>query len=231
MASAAIKGRHVTPGGTAKSAAAIIRVAIVEDDPTMLRLLSGMVNEAEGMAVAGTAATAATGLALVTAGGFEVFLCDLGLPDGNGLDLIRACAALHPGVDIMVVTLFAEQRKVVDCIRAGARGYLHKDQDTDACVEAIREIRRGGSPISPVIARQLLLHIKPVPQAGDAQLTDRELDVLNMLARGFSKRECADLLGLSVNTIGTHVKHIYAKLEVNSRAEALFEASSQGIIS
>jgi DNA-binding CsgD family transcriptional regulator len=75
-----------------------------------------------------------------------------------------------------------------------------------------------------------LLHIKPLAQAGDAKLSEREQEVLNMLARGFSKRECADLLGLSVNTVSTHVKNIYAKLEVNSRAEALFEASSQGII-
>jgi DNA-binding CsgD family transcriptional regulator len=76
----------------------------------------------------------------------------------------------------------------------------------------------------------LLLHIKPQPQASDAKLSQREQEVLNTLARGFSKKECADLLGLSVNTVGTHVKNIYAKLDVNSRAEALFEASNQGII-
>jgi DNA-binding NarL/FixJ family response regulator len=207
-----------------------IRVAIVDDDPAMLASISAMLCDAEDTFVSGTATTVAAGRTLIEAGGFDVLLCDLGLPDGNGIELIRYCAARHPAVDIMVVTLFAEQRKVVDCIRAGARGYLHKDQDPESCVDAIREIRRGGSPISPVIARQLLLHIKPQAQVGDAKLSEREREVLNLLARGFSTRECADLLGLSANTVSTHVKNIYAKLEVNSRAEALFEASSQGII-
>lgn len=207
-----------------------IKVAIVEDDPLMLSALSAIISAAEDMAVTATATTVADGRTLIDVGGFDVFLCDLGLPDGNGIDLIRHCAGRHPAADIMVITLFAEKRKVLDCIRAGARGYLHKDQDAESCVDAIREIRRGGSPISPVIARQLLLHIKPQPQAGDAKLSQREQEVLNTLARGFSKRECADLLGLSVNTVGTHVKNIYVKLDVNSRAEALFEASNQGII-
>ncbi len=207
-----------------------IKVAIVEDDPIMLSTLSAIISGADEMAVIGTATNVADGRALIDGGGFEVLLCDLGLPDGNGLELIRLCAGRHPTADIMVITLFAEQRKVLECIRAGAKGYLHKDQEADSCVDAIREIRRGGSPISPVIARQLLLHIKPQPQAGDAKLSERELEILNMLARGFSKRECADVLNLSVNTVSTHVKNIYAKLEVNSRTEALFEASSQGII-
>ncbi|MEQ1538529.1 MAG: response regulator transcription factor [Sphingorhabdus sp.] len=207
-----------------------INVVIVEDDPLMLATLSAIIDGAEDISLTGTAVTFATGRELIDAGGFDVLLCDLGLPDGNGIDLIRHCAALYPTADIMVITLFAEKRKVLDCIRAGARGYLHKDQDAESCVDAIREIRRGGSPISPVIARQLLLHIKPQPQASDAKLSQREQEVLNTLARGFSKKECADLLGLSVNTVGTHVKNIYAKLDVNSRAEALFEASNQGII-
>ena len=207
-----------------------IKVAIVEDDPIMLSTLSAIISGADEMAVIGTATNVADGRAVIDGGGFDVLLCDLGLPDGNGLELIRHCAERHPAADIMVITLFAEQRKVLECIRAGAKGYLHKDQEADSCVDAIREIRRGGSPISPVIARQLLLHIKPQPQAGDAKLSERELEILNLLARGFSKRECADLLNLSVNTVSYHVKNIYAKLEVNSRTEALFEASSQGII-
>ncbi|MBL8772681.1 MAG: response regulator transcription factor [Phenylobacterium sp.] len=212
------------PGGAA------IRIAIVEDDPAMAAWLAGVIAPAEGLRVVATASTAAEGEALVAAGGYDVLLCDLGLPDGDGIALIRGSALRHPGADVMVVTMFAEQRRVIDCIRAGARGYLLKDMEPEACVAAIRDVRRGGSPISPAIARQVLRHIRPEPQAGDATLTDRERDVLNMLARGFSKKECAELLGLSVNTVGTHVKSIYVKLEVNSRAEAVFEASSQGIL-
>ena len=207
-----------------------IRVAIVEDDPTMATWLADAITPAADLKVIATAATAIEGHALIVAGGYDVLLCDLGLPDGDGIDLIRRSALAHPGADVMVVTMFAEQKKVIDCIRAGARGYLLKDMDAEGCVAAIRDVRRGGSPISPVIARHLLRHIRPDPLAGDAALTPRERDILNMLARGFSKKECAELLGLSVNTVGTHVKNIYMKLEVNSRAEAVFEASNQGIL-
>jgi DNA-binding NarL/FixJ family response regulator len=112
-----------------------IHVVIVEDDPLMLATLSAIIDSADDISLSGTAVTFATGRDLIDAGGFDVLLCDLGLPDGNGIDLIRHCAALYPAADIMVITLFAEKRKVLDCIRAGARGYLHKDQDAESCVD------------------------------------------------------------------------------------------------
>jgi DNA-binding NarL/FixJ family response regulator len=210
--------------------AASISVAIVEDDPAMMAWLSALIGSTTDLRLAKSAATFREGQALIAAGGYHVLLCDLGLPDGDGIDLIRKSAAAHPQADIMVITLFAEQRKVVDCIRAGARGYLLKGMEPEDCIAAIREIRRGGSPISPVIARLLLLHIRPEVAKFDVQLSERERDILNMMARGFSKGECGNLLGLSINTVSTHVKNIYRKLEVNSSAEAVFEANSQGIL-
>jgi DNA-binding NarL/FixJ family response regulator len=111
---------------------------------------------------------------------------------------------------------------------------LLKDEPIAECVAAVREIRRGGSPISPIIARELLNQIRPDPQRSApppvSPVSERELELLNLFSRGFSYSECADVLSLSVNTIGSHVKNIYRKLEVNSRAEALFEASSQGLL-
>jgi DNA-binding NarL/FixJ family response regulator len=207
-----------------------IKVAIIEDDPEMLAWLIALIASAADLQLTNSAATFHEGCALINAGGYDVLLCDLGLPDGDGIDLIRKSAALHPKADVMVITLFAEQRKVVDCIRAGARGYLLKGMESDECIAAIREIWGGGSPINPVIARRLLLYIRPEASQSDVQLSEREREILNMVARGFSKAECADLLGLSINTIRTHVKNIYRKLEVNSRAEAVFEASHQGIL-
>jgi len=175
----------------------MIRVAIIEDDPTMRGLLSEAIGECEDMIVIEEAENAATASGMIEAGGYDVLLCDLGLPDGNGVDLIR--------------------------------------QEALDCIDAIRKIREGGSPISPIIARQLLRKIRPESNADPASmaapLSERECEVLNLLARGFSNAECADLLTISPNTIGTHVKNIYRKLEVNSRAEALFEASSQGLLS
>ena len=213
----------------------MIRVAIIEDDPTMRNLLSEAVNTCEDMLMTEAADNAATAAGMIDAGGYDVLLCDLGLPDGSGIDLIRQEALTGRDTDILVITMFANQNKVLEAVEAGARGYLLKDERIEDCIEAIRKIRQGGSPISPIIARQLLRKIRPsstatlVPMA--APLSERETEVLNLLARGFSNAECADILNISTNTIGTHVKNIYRKLEVNSRAEALFEASSKGLLS
>lgn len=212
----------------------MIRVAIIEDDPVMRGLLCDAVDACDDMMVTSTADNVARASGMIEAGGYDVLLCDLGLPDGSGITLIRQEALTGRDTDILVITIFANQNKVLDAIRAGARGYLLKDERIEDCIEAIRNIRRGGSPISPIIARQLLGQIQPeasqptTPMA--SPLSEREYEVLNLLSRGFSNSECADILTVSANTIGTHVKNIYRKLEVNSRAEALFEASSQGLL-
>lgn len=211
----------------------MIRVAIIEDDPVMRNRLAGLIEAEADMALIATADNFAHGEALIEAGGYDVLLCDLGLPDGNGEDLVRREAATGRETDIMVITVFAEQKKVLSVVRAGARGYVLKDFTDPACVAAIRDIRAGGSPISPIIARQLLGQVKaltPAEPLGDIALSDREIEVLNLLKRGFSYAESGDVLGVSANTIGAHVRNIYRKLQVNSRSEAVFEAVQQGII-
>jgi DNA-binding NarL/FixJ family response regulator len=212
----------------------MIRVAIIEDDPVMRSLLCDAVDACDDMIVTSTADNVARASGMIEAGGYDVLLCDLGLPDGSGITLIRQEALTGRDTDILVITIFANQNKVLDAIRAGARGYLLKDERIEDCIEAIRNIRRGGSPISPIIARQLLGQITPEASQPSAPLasplSEREVEVLNLLSRGFSNSECADILTVSANTIGTHVKNIYRKLEVNSRAEALFEASTQGLL-
>jgi DNA-binding NarL/FixJ family response regulator len=211
----------------------VIKVAIIEDDPVMRGLLASAVDASGDMRLAGTAQNVAEASGMIEAGGYDVLLCDLGLPDGSGVTLIRQEALTGRDTDILVITVFANQNKVLDAIRAGARGYLLKDERIEDCMDAIRDIRRGGSPISPIIARQLLGQITSEPEKAvvmASPLSEREFEVLNLLSRGFSNAECADILTVSPNTIGTHVKKIYRKLEVNCRAEALFEASSQGIL-
>jgi DNA-binding NarL/FixJ family response regulator len=211
----------------------VIRIIIVEDDPVTLGRIEQSLIGLEDMNVIGTASNVGQSQPLIAAGGYDVLLCDLGLPDGSGIDVIRASSMANPEADIIVITVFAEQAKVLNSIKAGAHGYLLKDENLDGCAERIREVRAGGSPISPLIARQLLRQLAPAPASDGPEiaLTPRETEVLNMLARGFSYNEIADILHLSAQTIATHVKNLYRKLEVRSRSEAVFEASSRGIIS
>ncbi len=210
----------------------IVRIAVVEDDQAALDRVNAALAVDPGLVVTSVARNVADGRRLVEAGGYDVLLCDLGLPDGSGISLIRLSAQMHPKSDVIVITIFAEQEKVLESIKAGARGFLLKDDRFEQCAEGIREIRRGGSPISPSIARQLLKEFQP--QAAGKELAEllskREAEVLNLLARGFSFVEIGDLLKISRSTVATHVKNIYQKLEVNSRSEAVFEASSLGII-
>jgi DNA-binding NarL/FixJ family response regulator len=224
----------------------MIRVIIIEDDPLVLDRFRAVLAPWDDLRLVGQATTKAAGSALIGAGGFDVLVCDLGLPDGDGTDLVRLSAGLHPDADIMVLTMFADHHKVLAAIKAGARGYVLKDQSLEDCVGAIREVCSGGSPISPIIARLLLNELgvgnaRPVrdtplkktsstdTEAG-SPLSEREIEALNLLSRGFTYVECADLLGISPHTVGSHVKNIYRKLEVSSRAEAVFEASSLGIL-
>ena len=211
----------------------MIKVAIIEDDPEVVEKLTSAIAAGGDLVVSGLARNATDGKELAVCGGYDVLRCDLGLPDGHGLTLIAEAARRHPEADIIVITVFADQRNVLASIQNGARGYLLKDQSVDKCIDAIRDIRAGGSPISPVIARQLLNRLLPPgaeETASAERLSDREHAVLNLLARGYSYVECAGMLTVSPHTIGTFVKRIYRKLEVNSRAEAVFEASARGII-
>ncbi|MGL4489676.1 MAG: response regulator [Rhizobiaceae bacterium] len=212
-----------------------IRVAIVEDDPFVLERLESALKDEEDIRIVGIARNAVSGLEMIKNGGFDVLLCDLGLPDGSGVQIIREASRRKDEVDSIVITIFADQAKVIDSIKAGARGYLLKDEQFANCAESIREIRRGGSPISPVIARQLLRLFQPERKVGNQvrnaeNLTPRELEVLNLLSRGFSMNEIANILLLARPTISTFVKGIYRKLEVNSKSEAVYEATNLGLI-
>lgn len=209
------------------------KVAVVEDDPPVLADICDAIESAEDMELVASAANFAAGKKLVANGGFDVLVCDLGLPDGDGTNLIRMASERQNEIDIMVLTMFADHQKVLNAIRAGARGYLLKDQPLENCVGAIREIRAGGSPISPIIARMVLRQLQPQSQPVEQMvetLSNRELETLNLLSRGFSYSESAEIMNISAHTVATYVKHIYRKLEVNSRAEAVFEASNRGIL-
>jgi DNA-binding NarL/FixJ family response regulator len=207
-----------------------VSVLIVEDDARFRDAFTQAISQADGLALLGSAPDLATGLRMLDQRP-DVLLVDLQLPDGNGIDLIREAARRLPGCDVMVVTIFGDERHVLDSIAAGATGYLLKDMQPAELVEQIRVLRDGGSPISPVIARQLLTRFAPpkaqqplAPADGLTPLSDQEIKVLTYSAKGFSYDEIATLMQVSRHTVQTYVKRSYRKLQVNSKVDALSEA-------
>lgn len=207
-------------------------VLIIEDDARFRDAFASAVALAEDMKLIGSAPDYSTGLALLKKLP-DVMLVDLELPDGNGIGLIREAAKLLPQCDVMVVTVFGDERHVLQSIEAGATGYLLKDLPPAELVEQIRVLRAGGSPISPIIARQLLTRFTAtqadVANSGAdndecAPLSTQEVKVLSLTAKGYSYDEIAGLMQISRHTVQTYVKRIYRKLQVNSKFEALYEA-------
>ena len=217
-----------------------IRVAIVEDDPDFSSALRLVIQGSPDMQLAGCAATQAEGLALLSATPADVLLVDLGLPDGSGIAVIRAAAAQWPQCSIMVSTNFGDETHVMRSIEAGAAGYLLKDSSPSRMADEIRSLASGGSPISPIIARQVLARFRNTPTTAAATsvasddapplLSQREKEVLDYITKGFTVHEIAGLMQLSHFTVRTFVRRIYSKLKVSSKAEAIFEARTQGLL-
>lgn len=212
-------------------------VLIVEDDSQFRFAFAEAVRGAADMRLAGAADDLPEGLRLLDLHRPDVLLVDIGLPGGSGIDLIRRAHDRVPHCDSMVVTVFADDRLVIDCIEAGASGYLLKDARGIDIVQQIRVLKDGGSPISPAVARRLLKRLAPAPQpaapAGgppDASLSAQECCVLSLSAKGYNYDEVARLMGVSRHTVGTYVKRIYRKLQVHSKTEAVYEARSLGLV-
>ena len=210
-----------------------MNVFIVEDDAVTRDSLRARIEAHPRLTVGAAVGTAGEAIAAL-ASRPDVLLVDLGLPDGSGIDVIRAALRQHAGLPIMVITVFGNEKRVVGAIQAGAIGYLLKDDQTNEIGAAIEQLLLGGSPISPAIARHLIRHFQPPssepPSTAREALTAREQEVLGLAMKGFSYAEIAQLLGLSPNTIGSYTKRIYEKLAVSSRTEAIYEASRLGLI-
>jgi len=209
-----------------------ISVLIVEDDERFREAFARMVADAADMRLVGAAADLTPGLRLLRETRPDVLLVDLGLPGGSGVDLIRHANEHLPDTDVMVVSVFGDEPHVMASLEAGATGYLLKDTRAADLTEQIRSLHAGGSPISPVIARQLLLRLTPQagPVATDALLSPQERQVLTLSAKGFSFEEIARMLNVSRHTVMTYVKRSYRKLQVHSKTEAIYEARKLGLV-
>ena len=251
------------------------RVALLEDEPAMRQRLLHALSQDSLLTVAWSGDSVRACQAWLMSHTPDVLLVDLGLPDGSGIEVIDTCRRLHPECDVMVVTLFADDASLLEAFAAGASGYLLKDGSERELLRHVRDLRSGGSPMSPMIARRLLQHWQrseaapgmgtpaarqephddppagmralhetsgtapgaarevgdsPLPAARRPmeRLTVKESTVLGLIARGFTYDETAQRMALSAHTVRTHVRNIYAKLDVHNKAEAVYQARALG---
>jgi DNA-binding NarL/FixJ family response regulator len=227
---------------------------LVEDDTPTREWLRQILLESGSAGVVHACANVRDARACLVQHRPDIVLTDLGLPDGNGLEVIKEAVARYPQCEILVLSIFGDERNVVAALDAGAGGYLLKDGSVENIRDHLACLRSGGSPLSPRIARTLINRHRAVQQAAltpavpgagtnpprapvpapneDAPgtgkapatlLSERELEVLTGVAKGFSYAEVAQMLGMSTNTVRTHIRRLYEKLSVNSRSEALIE--------
>jgi DNA-binding NarL/FixJ family response regulator len=206
---------------------------ILEDMPESQEMLREVVVAAfEGVRVQ-CVADVASAMSLIKKIRFDVALIDLALPDGDGTTVVQALSSRCPDCMIVVASLFDDDGHLFPALRAGAQGYILKDQTPQQLVAQLRGIDEGAPPLSPSVARRLLDHFREKPGLPVAQsplLTPREREVLVHLTRGSSVAKIGMALGISRHTVGDHVKNLYRKLKISSRAEAVLQANGLGLL-
>ncbi|SHK70286.1 two component transcriptional regulator, LuxR family [Pseudonocardia thermophila] len=208
------------------------RIVLVDDHAIMRQGLRAVLDREEDLAVVGEAGSAEAAAAAVAKTRPNVVLLDLKLttgPQADGLDLCKRLTQEHPGLGVLVLTTFAEDRLVVEAVQAGARGYVVKDVDTTELVRAIRAVSRGESAFDARSASAMVRSLNS-PSPDRERLTDRELEVLRLLARGLSNRAIGKELFISETTVKFHVSNVMRKLLVGRRAEAVYAASKLGLL-
>jgi DNA-binding NarL/FixJ family response regulator len=210
-----------------------IRILVVDDHPVVRDGLVAMLNTQPDFAVVGEAATGAEAVERAAALAPDVILLDLEMPEMDGVAALRKIRAARPGAPVLVFTAFDADERIVGAVQAGAQGYLLKGAPRDELFNAIRVVSAGGSLLQPVIASKLLQHLS---QQSDERaqtlepLTDREMEVLALLAQGKTNKEIAAALVISERTVKFHVGSILGKLGAGNRTEAVTIAAQRGLI-
>lgn len=212
-------------------------IGILEDDDVLRHYLATIIESADGFEVAFTSARISDALEASNKRWVDACLVDLDLPDGSGIEFTKELKS-RGSAKILILTVLADRKSVLTALKAGADGYLLKDSQPYDIVASLESVLAGETPISPQAAKFLLKTFTEVSNAVSMDrssrleaLTERERDTLVMFERGLSYKETAEALGVSHNTVRTHVKSIYSKLNVSSRNEALFEARQEGLLS
>ena len=211
-----------------------IRVVIADDQRVVREGLSTLLGLIDGVEVVGLAADGGEAVELALSGGADVVMMDLRMPRCDGVEATRRLTAEAPRIKVLVLTTYADDRSVIDALRAGARGYLTKDAGAEEISDALRRLAQGRAAIDPAVQHHLLDAIggapaeqghSPVPSG----LTTREAEVLTLIARGFTNKQIAEQLFVNESTIKTHINHLFSKLGVQDRAQAVAFAYRNGI--
>ncbi|MEI7900118.1 MAG: response regulator transcription factor [bacterium] len=209
---------------------AMTRVAIVEDDAHLRSLFADWVSSASHLKLVAACDSAETAIATLPGTPADIVLMDINLPGQDGIECVRALKASRPATLFLMVTVYDDAQRIFQALAAGATGYLLKRATRAELLAAIEELQAGGSPMSSSIARKVVQSFQQPSQpnvSASAPLSEREREVLELLVQGYVYKEIGDNLGITVPTVGTHVRHIYDKLHVQSRAQAVAKFRSR----
>jgi DNA-binding NarL/FixJ family response regulator len=208
-----------------------IRVSLVEDDNETRSILAHWIATTEGFVCSGEHATAEDAIARLPAEKPDVVITDINLPSLSGIECVRRLKPQMPAAQFIMLTVYEDSEHLFDALAAGASGYLLKRTPCEELLNAVRDAHHGASPMTGSIARMVVQYFHsapPAPDAGETRLSAREQSVLELLAQGFLYKEIADSLGISVLTVNSHVRRIYEKMHVRSRAQAVAKYMGQG---
>lgn len=207
-------------------------VLIVEDIYETRRWLGELAARAFPGCVISEASNMRAGISAVASNDYDLALIDLGLPDGSGLDVLRNLRLVQPKATCIVTTVMGEDSHIVAALSAGAEGYLLKEQPEDLLIQQLRQLAQGIPALTPSIARRIMEHFRYTGPAVDPddELTEREKEVLALIGRGLRNAEVARELDLAEGTVATHIKSMYRKLGISTRAEAAWHAARMGLV-
>ena len=212
--------------------ASTLKVGIIEDQPKIREGLRSLIDGTDGYRCVGSFGSMEEALAQLDRELPDVMLVDIGLPGMSGIEGMRHIKARHPGLAVLMLSVYDDDRRIFDALCAGACGYLLKNTPPTRLLESLKEVAGGGSPMSPEVARKvvaLFREFRP-PEQADYQLTPHEIRILKLLVEGYNYQTAADELNVSINTIRFHMRSIYEKLQVHSKSEAVSKALRNRIV-